>query len=698
MAAGSVKNMHDPADTTWATLQNTYNTIVGLISGGKRVADHSYLHLSLVSEHDETLRGAVSMAAALAGVNEAAFDVVRFGRRTREIALLAYPTFFEAPFPALACSWRLDIDRGEVQRTDFSDRANPPILHRKELLLPEEHPRRGEFEALTVALEDYGAFDRPSWLIGTKSAWSAVLEDLGLNIINGHVLVAERPPGSPLIQRHRTAIARSKLSAPMQVLAKWGLLQDATVLDYGCGRGDDVRALVHAGIPAVGWDPHYAPEAPRQPADIVNLGFVLNVIEDPSARRLALEEAYSLAGRLLSVAVMLEGKGTGRAHGDGVVTKRATFQKYFSQAELIRYVADLLGREPISVAPGVLFVFRDDEREQTFLARKQRSSALNRDALDLAFPSEPRSVATLKERRRKVAEPKPSDYEANRNLLDTWWATCLDLGRVPEPDEFEKHASLVEAFHSVKRAFAALPYPDRDTRLTETAERRRDDVTVYLALNLFERRRSMTTLPIPVQRDIKAFLGSHKAAMDHARKALFAVGSSERIVESIEQSAKDGLGVKATDGDYTFHVDNLTRQPPPIRIMIGCAERLEQMPTDVDLIKIHPAEGRVSFLMFDDFAGKPLPRLTKRLSVDLRKLRVHETASEPPEDCRLLFGKSHFVRSDFPRYDTQARFDNRIKAAGGYVAEGLGASHAILMSRLIAAGIKLNGYKILRIK
>ena len=688
-------------DATWKALRETYASAVALIGGGKRVADHSYLHVSLVQDHDEALGQLVAQAAALIDVEDGAFDVVRFGRRIPEVALLSYPSFFDEPFPALACSWRLDVIKGEVARTDFADRDNPPILHRKELLLSDEHPRRQEFEALTRGLEDYGAYDRPSWLIGTRAAWRVVLDDLGLRVDDGHVLVSEQPPTSLQIQRHRTAIARSKLSAPMQALARWGLLKDTTILDYGCGRGDDVRALVQAGIPAVGWDPHFAPDIPREPADVVNLGFVLNVIENPAARWRALEEAYSLANRVLSVAVMLEGKGTGRAHGDGVVTKRQTFQKYFSQAEISRYVADVLGREPVPVAPGILFVFRTDEAEQSFLARKQRSTVLNRDVLDLAFPAAPRPTRPSKERKRKVDEPrppKPSVYEANRDLLEAWWSACLDMGRIPEPEEFDGYNVLIDAIGSTKRAFAALPYPDRTVLFAEAADRRRGDVTVYLALNLFERRRSMTALPPTVQRDIKAFLGSHKVALERAKAALFAVGSAERLSEAVDIGAKAGLGVKAADGDYTFHIDNLSRQPPPIRITVGCAERLEQVPEDCDLIKIHPAESRVSFLMFDDFSNKPLPTLRRRLSVNLRKLRIQEGDPDPPEHRRLLFGKSRFVNQDFPRYDTQARFDDRLKAAGAYFTDGLGVSLVTLTSRLVTAGIKLNGYKVLRLK
>src|SRR5262249_20655990 len=147
-----------------------------------------------------------------------------------------------------------------------------------------------------------------------------------------------------------------------------------TVFDYGCGRGDDVRLLTALALDATGWDPHFAPENEKREADVVNLGFVLNVIEDRSERRAALAGAFALARKVLAAAA-LRGGGTAyeqhRLFRDGVLTTRGTFQKYFTQHELRAYLEDTLAREPIAVAPGVFFVFRDDAEEQRFLAARQ---------------------------------------------------------------------------------------------------------------------------------------------------------------------------------------------------------------------------------------------------------------------------------------------------------------------------------------
>ena len=71
----------------------------------------------------------------------------------------------------------------------------------------------------------------------------------------------------------------------MQLMVRFGVVAGGrSVFDYGCGQGEDVAALVSQGFEAFGWDPHHASDGPRRPADVVNLEFVLNVIEDPRER------------------------------------------------------------------------------------------------------------------------------------------------------------------------------------------------------------------------------------------------------------------------------------------------------------------------------------------------------------------------------------------------------------------------------
>jgi DNA phosphorothioation-associated putative methyltransferase len=81
------------------------------------------------------------------------------------------------------------------------------------------------------------------------------------------------------IPRHKTAIHRTELSRPLKCALRDGLLGAGTSLfDYGCGHGHDLDLCHSQGIAAAGWDPVFRPDGPLQPADVVNLGLVLNVI------------------------------------------------------------------------------------------------------------------------------------------------------------------------------------------------------------------------------------------------------------------------------------------------------------------------------------------------------------------------------------------------------------------------------------
>jgi DNA phosphorothioation-associated putative methyltransferase len=110
-------------------------------------------------------------------------------------------------------------------------------------------------------------------------------------------------------------------------------------------------------------------------SDIVNLGFVINVIENINERRQALSNAYQLATELLVVSAMIYNQNSfkGRQFEDGVLTSRHTFQKYFTQAELKEFIDHTLSADAIAVGVGIFFVFKDADAEQKFQSGRQRS-------------------------------------------------------------------------------------------------------------------------------------------------------------------------------------------------------------------------------------------------------------------------------------------------------------------------------------
>ena len=343
---------------------------------------------------------------------------------------------------------------GRVSYRTYRDSLSPPVLHRKELMLPGDHPRRAEFQALTQAAEAIGLFRDPR-RIGFRDQWLRLVHENGYQIV-GHELIpiandettdtpSEFAIDQATVARHMTALVRHGFSAPVQALARYGLISPSVeVFDYGCGRGDDVRGLAVNGIRACGWDPHYAPNEPKREADVVNLGFVINVIEDFDERVEALHGAYGLTKSVLAVAAMLASQASqaGRPYRDGFITSRNTFQKYYTQAQLAAFIADVLGEEPIPVSPGVFFVFRDKDLEQRFLSNQQRSVTL------LQRLERPEAVKVRFSRPDRIQ----AKYEANREALDALWHTWLRLGREPDKTEVEQLDILLQNFGSLSRA------------------------------------------------------------------------------------------------------------------------------------------------------------------------------------------------------------------------------------------------------
>lgn len=162
-----------------------------------------------------------------------------------------------------------------------------------------------------------------------------------------------------MIRRELTAISRSALSKPMQCLDKKGLLSGRyTVMDYGCGQGDDVFFLKKRGIDIVGYDPYFSPNVEKRESDIVNLGFVLNVIEDPIERVDVLIDSFLYAKELLVVSCRVTDSNSLKfeKYGDGVITKRKTFQKYYRNDEFKEFLDKTLNAKSIKMENGIFFI------------------------------------------------------------------------------------------------------------------------------------------------------------------------------------------------------------------------------------------------------------------------------------------------------------------------------------------------------
>ena len=105
---------------------------------GKHVGAFSYYHASTVAERPAVATFLDDLRRRF-DASFAPFNVVKLDRRSR-VSFLRYEDF-DAPFPALLSALSCDIERRTSRLTDYAGRSNPPILHRKELLLPVDDPR-----------------------------------------------------------------------------------------------------------------------------------------------------------------------------------------------------------------------------------------------------------------------------------------------------------------------------------------------------------------------------------------------------------------------------------------------------------------------------------------------------------------------------------------------------------------------------
>lgn len=679
---------------------------------GKQVATRLYLHTGAIQDAEDGLRARIAAAESLAGlVRGADYNLVRVGRSDHTVALLHYPAFFDDAFPALAASTLVDLGAGTVSYRTYAHSLNPPILHRKELLLPVDHPRRPEYAALTASCESIGLFDDPE-RIGYRRQWDQLVRKRGYRVV-GHALEplgnddggssdpdtgADRDNGLEGWQaaRHRTALNRYGFSAPIQSLARHGFLDRRyRLFDYGCGRGDDVRGLRENNLTASGWDPYFAPDAPVESADLVNLGFVINVIEDFDERLEALTRAWSLAGTLLVVSVMLANQNDARGERfrDGVRTQRGTFQRYYTQAEIKAFLEEVLDEEAIPVAPGVHYVFRDKDAEQRFFVERYRSRR-NR----LRDPSVRERPREEKARRDRAAEK----YAAHESELEALWDLWLGLGRRPDESEVDDALTLTEGFGSVGKALRFLDAHETKARgeeavaadLAQAEVVRVEDLTVYFALEQFERRKPYKHLEPRLKRDIRQFFGDYRAAQSAGWELLRQIADVAAVEKACREAAEHGLGWLATDdardteGDAEVGVGEegsravslqldarlVEQLPGLLRVYVGAASAAYGDYRNADLIKIHIGSGKLTLMRFDDFDDAPLPRMLERVKIKLREQDVEVYSYGEDYEPPHLYWKSRYINEEHPRYPEQLAFDEALDALGIFDLSGYGPS------------------------
>jgi DNA phosphorothioation-associated putative methyltransferase len=678
---------------------------------GKHVADHVYGHVTVLASWPVELRARVEQAAALARVTSGEhFNVVKMHALGEQLSLLAYPDFDDAPFPTLHKSWRVHLAMGTVVYRDYTDSCNPPILHRKELLLTPEDPRIPKYAALTRTAEGLGLFDDPS-RIGFREQWLTRVAAQGYTLQGDEFvplanveLETEASPTPMLtgpVQRHLTALSRTNLSAPVQALWRHGLISPArSFFDYGCGKGDDVRTLCANGIEASGWDPHFRLDAGLRTADTVNLGFVINVIEDLCERVEALRRAYGCANGVLAVAAMLASQQPpdGRVHGDGYLTSRHTFQKYFTQVQLRDFIEHTLDESTVAVGPGVFFVFKDKDLEQRFL--QGRYGARATQALQGAWLRMTPVTRAPRPRRERVIQPSRADafIASHQPHLRALWQSHIELGRPPAPDELA--SDLVEELGAggAWSKLCRIATSQLDSEAPARAERQKyEDLLVFAALQLFRKRQLYRDLHLGLQRDIRYHFGDYQTLQDVAKRLLLELSQPERLHAACVDASARGLGWLEDSHSLQLHTQLVPQLPALLRIYIACATILIGDIAEFDLVKIHIRSAKVSLLKYENFDTNPVPRLVQRVKAKLRELDLdlfdYGSAAHP---CPLLYFKSRFINEACACYPEQLAFEAECERLGFLPSSNVDPSAADFYAGLKARRWEVDAYRLVR--
>jgi DNA phosphorothioation-associated putative methyltransferase len=468
-----------------------------------------------------------------------------------------------------------------------------------------------------------------------------------------------------LSDRHRTAIGRSSLSMPARQALLDGVVQSgSTVLDYGSGRGGDVVRLNHLGIAATGWDPFHGGTRPDRTHDVVTLTYVINVIEHPGERETVLRDAWLLAEHCLVVSTRLAWERkqvTGAAVGDGTLTRKNTFQRLYSPAELRSLVEGVTGVRAISPVPGVVYAFRHDSGRLGYLARRASPDQAWQKGTDAQS-----AVAAV------------VDFFESRGRMPTVEET---------PDALLPLLSHMTGRQLAKVA-AEVAHPDR---VSEGRKQSVLNVLLLLGIEVFNGRSPLQSLPLPIQADIRAFFDSYKEACRRADRLLLKLRDDSYLRGVMRSSVG-----KMTPTALYVHRRAVERMPVLLKLYEHCGAVAVGRPADWDLVKLAHEGRSVSWLGYPDFDHDPHPRLAWSYSADMRKLEGTYRSYIDSDNRPLLHRKHEFLCPDDPAAPKYRRLTEQELRAGLYKEPHLIGNEHGWENALSAAGVHLRGHRLIR--
>lgn len=406
------------------------------------------------------------------------------------------------------------------------------------------------------------------------------------------------------------------------------------------------------------------------PSDVVNLGYVINVIENPGEREATLRRAWGLTRRVLLVAARLSAGSRdleGVPFRDGLRTSTGTFQKLYTQHELRNWIDSTLDARSLAAAPGVFLVFRHPAFEQEWLLRRVQ-------------------------RYRRVAPVSRKLLSRHEDLLRPLVEFVSERGRLPRAIELDTREAIEAEFGTLRNAFAVIRRVTGTDPWDRIRDERSQDLLVFLALSRFDRRPRLKDLPEEVRYDVRDLFGSHAAACRQADRLLVELANQDRVRAA---AAASPAGKRLPNALY-LHSDAFDQTLPILRVLNGAARRLIGEVESSTVVKLHLDRPAVSYLEYPDFDTAPHPALRSGYFVRLDRLhcdfRDYSNHANPP----ILHRKERLLAADDPRRKKFAALTRQEERAGLYGhPEAIGTRRA--WQRLLEAqGLGYSGHRLVR--
>jgi len=469
------------------------------------------------------------------------------------------------------------------------------------------------------------------------------------------------------VARERTAIGRGDLSMPLrQSLLDDLITPELSVLDYGCGRGQDVARLNKMSIDALGWDPHFAPDTPLVPREVVLLNYVLNVIEDPQERRDVVARAWTLTTKAMVVSCRLQWERSsvnGTELNDGIVTSRNTFQHFFAPRELRDLVESITGSKCISPVPGVVYAFRRDEDRFAYLARGA------------------------------IAEFDWTASEDYASAIAEVIAFAESRGRPPLFEEIPVDLLPQLGTLSRRSLLELVAKGASPERVAEGFKRSTLDTLLYLGTSIFSGRPSLVDLPLGVQADVKNCFKTYREACARADRLLSKIRDDNYIRGAMQNSPG-----KVTAAAFYVHRRAVDKIAVVLRLYEHCGFVAAGRPEGWNILKLEHRGRRVSWSSYPAFDADPHPTLDWTYGVDMTSLSASFQRFGDRSNRPLLHRKEEFLDPNDPSVQKYQRLTAAEVRAGLYRNPTIIGLENGWEAELQRCGVALQGHRVLKRK